>query len=350
MGRGVGAGGAPSSRAETACCEIIVLVDGLMPRTYYSFRASAINARGAGDPGPPCRRVRTAAPRPPSWGLRHDTANSTTVATPSPGGETAQGLGGRKEIEGAGGGSVDVAGTHDPCPPPRAACSGLGACTVLWEEPFSNGAAIELYEVEIVRIGPEVTGKDVGATSKDKGEEDVQDDDINGNNVHDSHPTEAAAAAAAPAEDTAGLDKDADSRVADRGGRKQQPEDLSILSPSNVPEKKRKEEAIGEAAGAEPPPPPPEVITLPATEHGGQGRAKGGAEREAGGGEVVREVKKRFTRSVPSHMRHLVVRGLATGGDYLFRVAASNVAGMGEAGPWTQIVRVVDPADEDSPD
>ncbi|CAN0507524.1 unnamed protein product, partial [Ectocarpus sp. 8 AP-2014] len=50
--------------------------------------------------------------------------------------------------------------------------------------------------------------------------------------------------------------------------------------------------------------------------------------------------------SAPSHLRHLVIRGLATGGDYVFRVSASNAAGMGESGPWTEVVRVVDPADE----
>ncbi|CAN0450739.1 unnamed protein product, partial [Scytosiphon promiscuus] len=133
------------------------LVEGLQPRTYYSFRASAVNARGAGDPGPP-----TSGARP-----------------------------------------------RLPCSPPRAACSGLGACTVRWEEPFSNGAAVEFYQVE--------------------------------------------------------------------------------------------------------------------------GKA---------------EVVQKFRRSVPSHLRHLVVRGLATGGDYVFRVAASNTAGLGEAGPWTEVVRVEDPADQ----
>lgn len=343
-GGGAGAGGSPSCRKETACCEIVVLVDSLTPRTYYSFRASAVNARGAGDPGPPCRRVRTAAPSPPSWGLGHEAVNPMLAAFSPSRGKTAQEFGGKMDSEGAGGGGGDggvaIAGAHLPCAPPRAACSGLGACTVLWEEPLSNGAVIELYEVEVVRIGPEVIGKGVGATAKEKEGGDVHNDDVNGNDGHDSYPTEAAeaaAAATAPAQEKSELNQH----------MKVDPEDLSSLS-AFMPEKPKKE-AIGEAAAAEPPPPPPEVVTLPAPENAGRGRGKGGGGGQGGRGEEVREVKQRFTRSVPSHMRHLVVRGLATGSDYVFRVAASNVAGMGEAGPWTQVVGVVDPADEGLP-
>lgn len=318
-GGGAGGGGAPSSRPGTACCEIVVLVDGLTPRTYYSFRASAVNARGAGDPGPPCRRVRTAAPSPPSWAVGHN-----VVKPPPPGEKTAQASAGKTESGGPGGGGVATAGTQLTCAPPRAACSGLGACTVLWEEPFSNGSVIELYEVEVVRIGPDVMGKGVGTTAKDKeGNDAVHDDNVNGNTGHDSNPTKG--------------------RISDRAGEERQPGGLGLMSLS-MPEKKQTEEAADEAAVAESPPPPPELVSLPIPER--EGRRRGG---EGGRGEVVREVKQRFTRSVPSRMRHLVVRGLATRGDYVFRVRASNVAGMGEAGPWTQVVRVVDPADEDSP-
>lgn len=59
-----------------------------------------------------------------------------------------------------------------------------------------------------------------------------------------------------------------------------------------------------------------------------------------------RKVEQRFMRSFPAHLRHAVIRGLVTGGEYAFRVLAINSAGRGEPGPWTEIVRVVDPADE----
>ncbi|CAM9348828.1 unnamed protein product [Scytosiphon promiscuus] len=229
----------------TACCEVVVLVEGLQPRTYYSFRASAVNARGAGDPGPPCRRVRTAAPRPPSWFLaRNDSsaaaaeaeAATTSAATNTSAVETRSTSGARARL---------------PCSPPRAACSGLGACTVRWEEPFSNGAAVEFYEVEGVRIGPKVAHIDVGAACIGKEHEDL------GKGTGD-----------------------------------------------------REDEAKRQQA------------------------------RERS------ESASMFRRSVPSHLRHLVVRGLATGGDYVFRVAGSNTAGLGKPGPWTEVVRVEDPADQ----
>ena len=330
--RRAGGGGASSSRKYTACCEIVVLVEGLTPRTYYSFRASAVNARGAGEPGLPCRRVRTAAARSPSWGLGHNVVNPT-LAAPSLGGEKGGG-------DGVGGGGVAVASTHFACAPPQAVCSGLGACTVRWEEPYSNGSVIEMYEVEVVRIGPEVIGKGGGATAEVKEGQDVHDDDTNANSGHDSHPTDAATVTA-PDEEKAELNEDTQGRVVDRGVGEKRPEEGSL--PPSMSEKKQKEEATGEATAAETPPPPPEVISVPLPEP--SGRSGGGDGRRE---EVVREVKQRFTRSVQSHMRHLVVRGLTTGDDYVFRVRASNAAGMGEAGLWTQVVRVIDPADEDS--
>lgn len=346
-GGGAGAGSVSSSRTGTACCEIVVLVDGLTPRTYYSFRASAVNARGGGDPGPPCRRVRTAAPRPPSWGLEHNALNPTLQETPPSGGETEQAFGDEKATERAGGaGRVVTDGTHLSCAPPRAACSGLGACTVLWEPPFSNGAVVELYEVEVVRIGPEVVRVGVGETAKDKEGEEVHGGDVNGSSGHDSHPAEAAAVKVLD-EKQVELNEGTEGRVVDGGGEEYRLGDLGTLSLSVLKER-QKEEAAGEAAATEPPPPPPEVVCLPAPEDSARARGREGGGGEAGKAEVVREVEQRLTRSVPSHMRYLVVRGLATGGDYIFRVRASNVAGMGEAGPWTEVVRVVDPADEDS--
>ena len=50
---------AATGAANTARRKIVVRVDDLKPRTYYSFRASAVNTRGAGEPGAPSRRIRT---------------------------------------------------------------------------------------------------------------------------------------------------------------------------------------------------------------------------------------------------------------------------------------------------
>lgn len=327
VGAGAGAGidGAPSTTrpaTTTACCEVIVLVEGLQPRTYYSFRASAVNARGASNPGPPCRRIRTSAPRPPSWTLAHDgnsTATTTLAVAPQPAKHTAGDLGGKegskREGGGVSGGGTAHAAADLPCAHPRAACSGLGACTVLWAEPFSNGAAIELYMVEAVRLGPEVVSLGIGAT--DKGKEDEGIDDKNNGEDKGVHEKNGHDHAAAAAKATRLKKKDEESHV------------MAMARPSS------------------PPPPPPDVLVLPAPERTGrdEGDERDDRAREEGG-EVVREVMQRFHRSVPSQMRYLVVRGLVTGGDYVFRVAASNEAGTGEAGPWTQVVRVVDPADE----
>ena len=325
-GRGPGVGGFPAAaRTAKPCCEVVVLVDGLTPRTYYSFRASAVNARGTGDPSPPCRRVRTAAPRPPSWCQQDGvTVNPKQAASPT---DSERGGGG-------GGGGA----------PPRAECSGLGACNVHWDEPFSNGAAVELYEVEVVRLGPEVEGMVVAGADNSSVDTDVDGDGGDCKSGNDDVRVEEVAAASAaaavagaavdPNQHKSALDTVEKDSVVECGEKVQQSRDLSTLSAIVLGKKKTKEaDEIGEAA----PPPPPPVVVLPAPERVGPG----------GRGEVVREVMQRFTRSVPSHMRYVVIRGLATGGDYVFRVAASNVAGMGVAGSWTKIVRVVDPADED---
>lgn len=97
----------------TVSSEIIVVVDNLKPRTYYSFRASAINGNGPGEPGPPSRWIRTSPAQPPSW----------VVTT----GTLVRGR-------------------------PRATCFGIEACTVLWDEPINNGARIESYVVETAMI------------------------------------------------------------------------------------------------------------------------------------------------------------------------------------------------------
>lgn len=118
--------------------DVIVRVGGLKPRTHYSFRASAVNGKGAGDPGPPCRRVRTSPPRPPSW------SPMETIAYPAK--QTLSGAESEDHSVSEGGGLVRHA-------PPRAISCGHGACSVAWEEPFCNGAPIESYEVEFARLG-----------------------------------------------------------------------------------------------------------------------------------------------------------------------------------------------------
>ncbi|CAM9452554.1 unnamed protein product, partial [Ectocarpus fasciculatus] len=310
VGRGDTGGIPGSTRKARKCCEIVVLVEGLQPRTYYSFRASAVNARGASDPGPPCRRVRTSAPRPPSWVLAQDIVNTTAVAVPAAPATTPS------PTKSAGG----TAGVAFRCLPPRATSSGLGACTVRWEEPFSNGAAVEQYQVEVVSLGPEVEGNNVGG---------VEDRD---KKVEDADKT-SANTPAVPLKEEEGVSGDA-KKGNDVGREEQQDDPCNQPTLSAVMHKAEMDEP-SETTTASPPPPPPEVVALPAPQLAG---------RE--GGRVVREVKQRFPRAVPSHLRHLVIRGLATGGDYVFRVSASNTAGMGEPGPWTEVVRVVDPADE----
>lgn len=91
-----------------------------------------------------------------------------------------------------------------------------------------------------------------------------------------------------------------------------------------------------------------------ASEKGGLRRSTSATMASAGGMGLpglaaqgaAREVEQRFMRSFPAHLRHAVIRGLVTGGEYAFRVAAINSAGRGKPGPWTGIVRVIDPADE----
>lgn len=314
-----GDAGPPSiSTRATACCEIAVLVEGLQPRTYYSFRASAVNARGAGDPGPPCRRVRTAAPRPPSWSLARNDANASAAVADATSAAT-------NSLAAKSRGTPDTAACF-PCSPPRAACSGLGACTVRWEEPFSNGAAIDFYEVEAVRIGPKVAHVDVGAACMAKEHEGSK----------------------GPPGPIKGRESSVNAwkGVGDREdkGEHQQPYDQVTCSPlvSRADGEKEEKETT---ASPPPPPPPPEIIIVPVQQRARGGRGGAGG-RRGGREEVAREVIQKFRRSVPSHLRHLVVRGLATGGDYVFRVAGSNSAGLGEAGPWTEVVRVEDPADQ----
>lgn len=312
-GRGsIGDTGPPSvTRKTKACCEVVVLVDGLQPRAYYSFRASAVNARGAGDPGPPCRRVRTAAPRPPSWSLAQ---NDTDVAAVAAAVGTDQSA--TKSRESSCGAAARLS-----CSPPRAACSGLGACTVLWEEPFSNGAAIGFYEVEAVRIGPRVAHIDVGVMCMGKQCEGAHDP-------------------AGPIKERK-LSSNAGKKRSDNGedAEPNQPPGRSTSSPL-IPKTDSDEGQVTLAS----PPPPPEVVIVPVQQ---TARRRGGASGRRGGREeVAREVIQKFRRSVPSRLRHFVVRGLVKGGDYVFRVRGSNAAGLGAAGPWTEVVRVEDPADE----
>lgn len=128
--------------------ELIVHVDGLKPRTHYSFRASAVNGKGSGDPGPPCRRVRTSLPRPPTWSPI-DMKALASANTPKILANIEA-----KNVSGARNGSKSEDDDYGLGPaPPRAILSGHGACSVAWEEPHDNGAPIESYQVECTRLG-----------------------------------------------------------------------------------------------------------------------------------------------------------------------------------------------------
>ncbi|CAM9823212.1 unnamed protein product, partial [Choristocarpus tenellus] len=108
--------------------ELEVVVRDLKPKTYYSFRTTAVNRNGSGEPGPPCRRLRTTMPLAPS-----------TV------------------------------------PPPRVANSAPRSCVVTWKEPLCNGAPLEYYEVEGARLT--VLREGIGGifTSGDEGNDCGQD-------------------------------------------------------------------------------------------------------------------------------------------------------------------------------
>lgn len=121
LDEGPGTGGDPPAPG------VVALVSGLKPRTFYSFRATAVNSHGAGEAGPPCRRVRTSPPRPPSWN------------------------------DGQGGFQSGVPGGSDRGLRPSVTCSELGECRVTWDEPFCNGSPTESYTVESAKI-PSDTG------------------------------------------------------------------------------------------------------------------------------------------------------------------------------------------------
>ncbi|CAM9465246.1 unnamed protein product, partial [Sphacelaria rigidula] len=118
--------------------ELIVHVDGLKPRTHYSFRASAVNGKGSGDPGPPCRRVRTSLPRPPTWSPI-DMKALASANTP-------------KILA-----NIEAKNV---------------TCSVAWEEPHDNGAPIESYQVECTRLGATVV-RTIGATMRVMAIEDL---------------------------------------------------------------------------------------------------------------------------------------------------------------------------------
>lgn len=270
--------------------EIVICVDGLRPRTYYSFRASAVNAQGAGDPGPACRRVRTSAPRPPTWAVGVPNADTLADEDSKVNSEAAGNQGER--------GSRRTALLLPP--PPRAACSGLGACTVGWDEPFSNGAPIDSYEVETVKFASQEIAVEKRGSALKSGSS------INSGR-EEAITTPGAAAAAGEGRPASPQHTTCEGKPDAKQGADPRSSSSSTMA----------------LAG---------VVTLP-----GVGVA---AERRA-----AREIEQRFTRSVPAHLRHAVIRGLVTGSEYAFRVVAINSAGRGQPGSWTGTVRVADPAD-----
>lgn len=228
-------------------CELDVQVGGLKPRTYYSFRASAVNRKGTGDPGPPGRRIRTSPPRPPSWSIEERVAVSAAPVQP------------------------------------RATPSGHCTCSVAWDEPFCNGAPIESYEVEMNRVG-------------------------------------AVAADLAPQTNVA---------------------PSSLLQPADeITANKRK---AGTLRGS---PPSEEIVEEPPCSELQVSRLAENEIASVEPGVRNREIIETSVRTVAAHMRAVVIRGLVVHGEYAFRVAGVNVAGRGEPGPWTEMVRIPDPTDE----
>lgn len=245
----------------TVRSEIIVIVDNLKPRAYYSFRASAINGNGSGEPGPPSRRIRTSPAQPPSWVVT--TASSGTLE------------GGR----------------------PRAACSGIEACTVLWEEPSSNGARIEPYIVETAMILGRA--QPPGAASIDNQASVEGDSDVSSKGVGKSSGCAAGAGF---------------------------PQNGSLV----------KTEPESRGAG-------PQAVAETAT-----GSMVVVKESLDGQTPMIRqhEVIKHLTHVVVSPTRHAVIKGLKTGVEYAFRVVGTNAAGRGKPGPWSEVVQVVDYAND----
>lgn len=234
----------------TVCNEIIVVVDNLKPRTYYSFRTSAINGNGPGKPSPPSRRIRTSPAQPPSW----------VVTT----GNFVRGC-------------------------PRATCSGIEACTVLWDEPISNGAQIESYVVETAMIlGP------------------------------------AQLSGAASVDDQASVK--GGSEVSKNGNGKSSPQNGLLVKTEPESKGKSPQVVAGTAMGS--------VVVV--------------NEPPSGQTPVIRqhEIIKHLTHVIVSPTRHAVIRGLTTGVEYAFRVAGTNAAGRGKPGPWSEVVQVVDCAND----
>lgn len=268
---------------------IAVQVRNLEPRTYYSFRASAVNNQGGSDPGPPCRRIRTPPPRPPSWVLAvADATYPDSSAAPE--------------------------ATYNPLPP-RAVCSGLGACTVIWDEPYCNGAPIESYEVEAKMLGREVA-QGAGLPMENVLERTSLGDKerVNSDLV----------------EQNLAIAKGWRGRGESRGERKIPVEGIIVDGVTNGGNKL-------------------EELRIDNTDGGNSCKTASTLVSETvvflhceGKGRVAREVINTFTRKATSNARHVVIRGLTTGGEYAFRVAGVNVAGKGEQGPWTGSVCVVD--------
>lgn len=208
---------------------VVIMVSDLKPRTFYSFRTSAINAKGAGEPGLPCRRVRTSPPQPPSW---QDCMISSST-----------------------GARVEIDMELDAASRPTTRLSGPGACTVMWNEPLLNGAPINAYELESARIT--IDGE---STSK--------------------QPREGSG---------------------------------SLLLPLTLHDENcsqpRKIISVGVRYFAE----------------------------DSGNAKIITEHK---SRTLPAHARSYVMRGLASGSQYMFRVAGVNMAGKGEPGQWSQVVHI----------
>lgn len=310
-------------------CEIIILVGGLKPRTFYSFRSSAVNGKGAGKPGPPCRRVRTSPPRPPTWTPTDiaSVALSSTVSSSSPEPvDVAMGTavqGGHGGARGAVKTAAQVAGVTLP-PPPRAIYSGPGRCTVAWDEPFCNGAPIETYQVESARLGaavevigsvdPEAAGEKEAARSRER-KSPINDKD---------------------------KDKDKDPppppmpQQQQRTGRDRRVIPTTPLSRGVLTDASSQRLPSPSAAALDDHTPQSQLWPIVPT-------ASPASPAGAAPGAQPREVIESRVQTVLAHMRVMVVRQIAHSSEYVFRVAGVNAAGQGEWGPWSELVHVPHP-------